>query len=142
MTFLKADVIIIKKKYFKITVYIRKGIKMKNKLPNNAGIISTVVALPFVIMIYMLFGTVDVIFVHEGREVYRQNNVSAITKVEYDCTDPKTGEELEFTYDLGDGETKHYNESKFSFEVSKLVLTNLFAFKWQPEDHVITLEAK
>lgn len=115
---------------------------MKDKLPRNAGIISVVVALVLILGIYAMLGTVDVIFVHEGREVYRQDNVSAITTIEYDCTDPATGETLQFTY-LSDGTAVEYGDKgAFSLEISKLVLSNLFAFKWQAADHVITLEAK
>ena len=115
---------------------------MLNKLPRYAGVISAALAIVVIVLIYALFGTVDLIYTHEGREVYRQDNVSCITSIEYDCTDPDTGEVLEFTYKSGEDVIKYDNKGSLGAEIPKLLITNLFSFKWKAVDHVITLEAK
>lgn len=121
---------------------------MKNRKPMTACLISTCLALVLMIATYAAFAKVDLVFMKDGEEVCRQDNVCALSAID----DPaenipdgvfSEGEEICFTY-VNDGENVDFDHSSFEFRgiIVKTVMTNLIEFKWSEASQVIVLTAK
>ena len=121
---------------------------MKHKKPMSAWILSTCLALVLVLFTYVAFTRVDLVFTKDGYEIYRQENVCALSKID----DPaekipegivEEGEEIIFTYSDGE-ETVDFDHSSMAFKVkiAKTLLTNLIEFKWSESSRFIMLTAK
>ena len=114
---------------------------MKGKIPRYAGLISAVLAVVLVVAIYAMLGTVDLVFVNNDKETYRQENVSMFSDI--DVVTDEAGEPVEYTFVSGNQVMPlNGNETDFRFTIAKTLLENLFTFKWQPMDQVIVLTAK
>jgi len=104
---------------------------MKGNFPVNAGIVSAIAAVVFILIVYMLLGTVDLVFMNDGRQIERMEDVNMLTEI--------TLPEGNLTYEV-DGETKELGSvDDLKSHISTTLLTNLFTFKWQESDHVITI---
>ena len=104
---------------------------MKQKIPRSTGIISVVVSVLIVLTIYTLLGTVNLVFMKDGRQVSRQEGVNMFSDIELP--------EGELTYTVN-GETKPLEYiGDLKAEIGVTVLTNFLSFKWQERDNVITI---
>lgn len=114
---------------------------MKNKMPRYAGILSVILAVVLLVLIYALLGTVDLVFVNDGKEVCRQENVSVFSDIEVDVGSAE--DPIQYTYLSGD-EVKPLegNETNFRIKIATTLVENLFTFKWNENDQVITLTAE
>lgn len=121
---------------------------MKNRKPMTACLLSTILALALMIATYAAFAKVDLVFMKDGEEICRQDNVCALSEID----DPAKnipdgvfldGEEICFTYVNGE-ENVDFDHSSFKFRgmIVKTVMTNLIEFKWSASSHVIVLTAK
>lgn len=107
---------------------------MMLKRPRKAGLISVVLALVILSIGYALFGSVDVIFMQDGKQITRQNNVSFVSEVDIP--------EGEFSY-TANGETKTISSDEdLKAEVLNIVVNNFINFKWQERDNIIFVEQK
>lgn len=113
---------------------------MKNKAIRFAGVVSIFAAIALMISVYALCGTVDLVFVN-GEEEYRQENVSVFSDIDVYTGD---GEEpINYTFVSG-GETVPLkgNEMDLKVKIATTLIENLFTFKWEEWDQVITLTAE
>lgn len=106
---------------------------MREISPRNAGIFSAALALVLILCIYLLLGTVDVIFLNNGKQVYRIDDVSVCSPI----TVPETDDV--YVYNTDSGEKVFADNFDFRLEICKTVLINLVTFKWQELDNVIEL---
>lgn len=122
---------------------------MSTKFFRSAGVISAVLGVVLIIALFTVFATVDLVYMKDGREVYRQEKVSVISKIDDPVANMSEefvteGETVEFTY------TVHNSEKDFDpadagdlkMDIVKTVLTNLFTFKWDELDNDIVMQAK
>lgn len=105
---------------------------MADKAFRSAGVISAALAILLCLVIYLLFATVDVVFISEDCEIYRLNDVSVIS-------DLSIPEGYEATYVYGDAGAEFNDGIEFRLQIGTTLLTNLFTFKWEDTDNVITV---
>lgn len=99
-----------------------------------------IVGLIVILIVYTLFGSVDLVFKSGNNEVYYVENATVLSGLELEASDIKGGKLLEFTYGE-DGKTFD-NGIEFRVEIAKTLIINLFTFKWSESDYIITLQAK
>lgn len=104
---------------------------MKQQLPVNAGVLSVIAALLIILIVYTLLGTVDLVFMHEGRQISRMDNVNMLSEI--------TLPEGDLTYTVGEETGSFETVEDLKGQIAVTLLTNLFGFKWQEIDHVITI---
>ena len=104
---------------------------MKQKLPGNAGVLSVIAALLIILIVYTLLGTVNLVFMHEGRQISRMDNVNLLSEI--------TLPEGDLTYTVGEETGSFETVEELKGQIAVTLLTNLFGFKWQEIDHVITI---
>ena len=104
---------------------------MKQQLPVNAGVLSVIAALLIILIVYTLLGTVDLVFMHEGRQISRMDNVNMLTEI--------TLPEGNLTYTVGDETEAFETVDDLKAQIGVTLIGNLFSFKWQEIDHVITI---
>jgi hypothetical protein len=104
---------------------------MKQQLPVNAGVLSVIAALLIILIVYTLLGTVDLVFMHEGRQISRMDNVNMLSEI--------TLPEGDLTYTVGEETGSFETVEDLKGKIAVTLLTNLFGFKWQEIDHVITI---
>jgi hypothetical protein len=104
---------------------------MKQQLPVNAGVLSVIAALLIILIVYTLLGTVDLVFMHEGRQISRMDNVNLLSEI--------TLPEGDLTYTVGEETGSFETVEDLKGQIAVTLLTNLFGFKWQEIDHVITI---
>lgn len=109
---------------------------MKDISPRSAGVFSAILALVLILLIYLMLGTVDIVFKQGDNQVYRINDVSVFSEL----TVPETDSVYVLTTDAG--EVEFSDSAEFRFEIGKAVLVNFFSFKWDPQDNYIELYAK
>ena len=107
---------------------------MKSKIPRSAGIISVIVAAVILVLVYSLLGTVDLVYMQDNREIYRQKDVNVLSDIEIP--------EGDFVYTSGDETKPIQDENELKKDICITVLTNLVTFKWNELDYVITFKAK
>lgn len=110
---------------------------MKSKLPRYAGIVAAILAIALIAGLFAIFGTVDLIFVKDGYEVKRTENVSVLSDIELYAEE---GAELQYTYEF-DGAEYVINEDQANLKehIVYTVLLNAITFKWGAEDNDITV---
>ena len=104
---------------------------MKQQLPVNAGVLSVIAALLIILIVYTLLGTVDLVFMHEGRQISRMDNVNLLSEI--------TLPEGDLTYTVGEETGSFETVEDLKGQIAVTLLTNLFGIKWQEIDHVITI---
>lgn len=104
---------------------------MKQQLPVNAGVLSVIAALLIILIVYTLLGTVDLVFMHEGRQISRMDNVNMLSEI--------TLPEGDLTYTVGEETGSFETVEELKGQIAVTLLSNLFGFKWQEIDHVITI---
>ena len=104
---------------------------MKNNFPGNAGIMSALTVVVLILIIYAVLGTVDLVFIQDGRQISRMDNVNMITEI--------TLPEGNLTYTVGDETKPLESVEDLKSQISITLISNLFSFKWQEIDHVITI---
>ena len=110
-----------------------------NKLPRFAGLISVILAAVIIMGVYLLVGSVDLAFVDDGNQIAYVEDVKILSDIEIPA---EVDEGLEFTYVSGE-ETKDFaDKGGFKFNIARTLVENLFTFKWEERDYVITLTAK
>ena len=121
---------------------------MKNTKPMSACIISMCLALLLMLFTYVAFAKVDLVYVKDGTEICRQDNVSVFSVIDNPADNVPDGiiaegEELAFTYADGD-KTVDFDHTDFKFRVSigKLIINNLIGFKWSESSQIIVMTAK
>ena len=118
----------------------------KNKFA-AAGICCTVAALLLTIALYTLFAPMDIVFMKDGEEVYRQKNASAASAYddpfEYiELSEDESAENIAFFYSDRGGKFVYSTSSfQFRFRVAKTTLKCLLTFKTSEEDRVIVCTA-
>lgn len=121
---------------------------MKDIKFRNAGILLAIVGIVLVVAMYLMLGSVDLVYTNGDREVYRQEGVRVISKIE----DPMdnmaeefiTGDDMKFTYTSGN-KTETFNPDdpdNIKVEIAKTLAKNLFSFKWTEDKYVITVNVK
>ena len=119
---------------------------MRHPKPLNAGIISMILALVFLVGIYAVCGRVDLIFKLDGEELCRQENVCSLSAIN-DPTNsiPKgiveDGEEIKFYF--ADGEENVVftpGSMRLKVVIAKTIITNLVTFKWGESSQFVILE--
>lgn len=122
---------------------------MKDILWKRACAIGGVIGVAFIVAMYVLFAAVDLVYVVDGREAYRQEDVRVITKIA-DPTENMSeefladGDSVRFTYQSGNN-TKTLdteNLSELKGEIAKTVAKNLFTFQWEEQNYVIEFTSK
>ncbi len=122
---------------------------MSSRMFNGAGVLAAVLGVLVLVLIFVFVGTVDLVYMNNGREVYRQNGVGVFADVD----DPNEkmheefrteGETIEFTYTIGEDQKDFDPEDpkNLKADIVKTLLTNLFTFKWDELDNDIVFEAK
>ena len=109
---------------------------MKNITPRSAGIFSAILALVLLICIYTMLGTVDIVFLQDGREMYRINDAGIFS----DLTAPEADGVYVYT---ADGVEKEFSDSfEFRAHIGTTVILNLVSFKWDEADNIIEIHDK
>ena len=107
---------------------------MKQNTPRSAGVISIILAFTLLLAIYTVLGTVDVVFMKDGKETVVCEDVNVFSELHL----PEG--ELSYT---ADGETKAIESAAdLRVEIGKTVLVNFICFKWDEADNVITITQK
>lgn len=122
---------------------------MKDIMYKKASVIGAVLSIVLLIVIYALLGTVELVYVNGDREVYRQENVRVISKIDDPVENMSEeflaeGETMSFTY-LSGNEKKTLDVEKpgdLKVEILKTLVLNLFSFKWEEQSYVIEFTAK
>ena len=104
---------------------------MKQKLPGSAGFLSVIAAVLLILAIYTVLGTVDLVFIQDGRQISRMDNVNMLTEI--------TLPEGNLTYTVGDETEAFETVDDLKAQIGVTLIGNLFSFKWQEIDHVITI---
>ena len=116
---------------------------MKSKLPRYAGIVAAILAITLIAGLFAIFGTVDLIFVKDGYEVKRTENVSVLSEIDlYTDIDLYTeeGAKLQYTYEFDGAEyVIDENQANLREHIVYTVLLNAITFKWGAEDNDITV---
>ena len=97
----------------------------------SAGVLAAIVGLVVILLVYIFFGTVDLVFMHEGRQISRMDNVNLLSEI--------TLPEGDLTYTVGEETGSFETVEDLKGQIAVTLLTNLFGFKWQEIDHVITI---
>ncbi len=105
----------------------------------SAGVLAAIVGLVVILLVYIFFGTVDLVFKKGENEVCYVENASFFSDLDLDGSDIKGGQMLEFTY--GENDAVFANDFNFKIEIAKTLIVNLFTFKWSESNYVITLHA-
>ena len=95
------------------------------------GLFDIIAALLIILIVYTLLGTVDLVFMHEGRQISRMDNVNMLSEI--------TLPEGDLTYTVGEETGSFETVEDLKGQIAVTLLTNLFGFKWQEIDHVITI---
>ena len=122
---------------------------MKDIMYKKASVIGAVLSIVLLIVIYARLGTVDLVYVNGDREIYRQENVRVISKIDDPVENMSEeflaeGETMSFTY-LSGNEKKTLDVEKpgdLKVEILKTLVLNLFSFKWEEQSYVIEFTAK
>lgn len=110
---------------------------MKSKLPRYAGIVAAILAITLIAGLFSIFGTVDLIFVKDGYEVKRTENVSVLSDIDLYTEE---GAELQYTYEFDGAEhVIDENQANLREHIVYTVLLNAITFKWGAEDNDITV---
>jgi hypothetical protein len=105
---------------------------MKSIIPRYAGIVAAVLAIILIAGIFAMLGTVDLVFVEDGYEVRRQENVSVFTEIEANDN---------YSYVYG-GNTYTIADNKLKEHIVSTVLVNAVTFNWDQEANDITVTVK
>lgn len=116
---------------------------MKNPKHMSAGIISTCLALVLMLFTYVALAKVDLVYMQDGVEICRQNDVSVFSEITDPAENLPEGESLSFTYTDGDQKLDFdHTDVEFKLAIGKLVISNLIGFKWSESNQVIIMTAK
>ena len=115
---------------------------MKTVFPRYAGFVAAILALLLIVGVFAIFGTVDLVYMKEGYEVGRQENVSLISDIELYVAPGET-EPGAFSYTYG-GNRYVVNEgcANLKEHIVYTVITNAFTFKWSDEANDFVLNAE
>ena len=112
---------------------------MKSRIPRYAGVVAAMIALVLITGLLAVFGTVDVIFMKNGLEVGRQENVTVFSDVELYTEE---GVDLQYNY-VYFGMPHEYGESfKIHSVINLLFNTVTFNFSEGANDFVINVSNK
>lgn len=119
----------------------------KKVMPRSAGVLIAVGLYLLVHVVYMLLGTVNLVFVKDGEVLCRQDNVSSLSSIKdpLENMDEETyaeNSDTVFTYTYF-GEEKIFGEDMFNFrcKIALNVIGNLISFRWSESSHDIILNA-
>lgn len=114
---------------------------MKDIMHRNTGLISAILALVLILTVYIMFGTVDVVFMQGDEELHRMDDINVMSDLDVSDEDISGFENMKFTYTSGNS-TKIFDDNfDFRLEICKTVILNFITFKWQPDNNVIILNA-
>ena len=121
---------------------------MKDIKYRNTGILVGIAGIVLVAVMYLMLGTVDLVYTNGEREVYRQENVRVISKIEDPMENMSeefiTGDDMKFTYTSGN-KTETFNPDEpgnIKGEIVKTLATSLVSFDWSEDKYVITINVK
>lgn len=104
---------------------------MKQKPSINAGLFSVIFAVVILVAVYTLVGTVDIVFVKNGKQDSRMNDVNIISEI----TLPEGNLSC-----VVDGKTKNFNTVEdLKMHIGTTLITNFINFKWGECDNIITI---
>ena len=112
---------------------------MKDIVRRNAGFLAAILGIVLILLIYIMLGTVDLVFMKDGFQVARMDDVRVFSNLELDPDEVITGEELSYIY--GENSEPFKGDFKFRIEIAKVLVINFFTHKWEPTDYVIVLKA-
>lgn len=104
---------------------------MKQITPRRAGIISVVLAIVLLLAIYTCLGTVDLVFMKDGKQSATQDDVTVFSEIhmpEGQLFIESDGQEVE----IADG-------FALRLEIGKTLLLNFIGFNWAEDNQVITI---
>ena len=115
---------------------------MKTILPRYAGIVAAVLAIALIIGVFAFFGTIDLIYMKDGYEVGREENISLFSDIKL-YTEPGETEPAVMSYEYN-GERFVVSEgcANLKEHLVYTVLLNTVTFKFADEadDFVLTVE--
>lgn len=121
---------------------------MKDIKYRKTGVITAIVGIVLVAVIYLMLGTVDLVYTNGEREVYRQEGVRVISQIEDPMENMSeefiTGDDMKFTYTSGK-KTETFNPDEpgsIKGEIVKKLATNLISFDWSEDKYVITINVE
>ncbi len=114
---------------------------MKNTY-RRAGIISGILGLLLILIIYVMLGSVDLVFIKDNHEIYCIEDVGVFSDLTVNVDEVEGNQDLEYTYSSGN-DTKDFEDSfGFRMEIAKTILLNFITLKWEPYQQEIILTAK
>lgn len=114
---------------------------MKSRKAKYAGLVASVIALALIVVLYAAFATVDLVFVKDGYEVSRQEDVSVLKEVE--LYEGNGEESYTYTFTSGDETVELADDcSNLKTEIVKTVVLNLVTLNWGEEADDITITVK
>ena len=102
---------------------------MKQKFPANAGLLSAVGGLIIVLAIYVIFGTVDLVFMSNDKQVDRMENVGILSEIVLP--------EGNLTYMDGETTKSLTSVDDLKVQIGMTLINNLFSFDRVEYDHQI-----
>ena len=107
--------------------------------PKDTGspwaILISLVAVVLMILLYSLFGTVEVVFENDEFVITRHENARALSNIELP-------DEATLYFVVGAEDAVIDDPSDIQAEIMKTLIVNLVTFKWQESDHIIVLHTK
>ena len=102
---------------------------MKQVNPRSAGIISIILAVVLLLGIYTLLGTVDLVYMKDGKQSAVQEDVRVFSEIHFP--------EGELSCTVNGEETAINSVNDLRVQIGATVLSNFLGFKWTEEDNVI-----
>lgn len=114
---------------------------MKSIIPRYAGIVAAILAVALILAVYAAFGTVDLIFVKDGYEVSRQEDVSLFTEIEPYTGDGEEAYSYVYQYN-GEEFVLSENGANLKEHIVYTLVTNLVTFQFgdEADDFVIDVQ--
>ena len=104
---------------------------MKQMTPRSAGIISILLAVVILLAIYTLLGTVDLIYMKDGKQSAVQEDVRVFSEIHFP--------EGELSCTANGEETAINSVNDLRVQIGATVLSNFLSFKWSEDDNVIII---
>ena len=111
--------------------------------PKSAGILAVLCGVAALLIIYTVFAPVDIIFMHDGEEVYRQENACTLSRFDDPLEHMEDAEELEeaglefFYPDRGGRQLFSTSSFRLRVRIAKTSLKCFVTLKWAEADRVV-----
>ncbi len=102
---------------------------MTQRVPQSAGIISIILAVVLLLTIYTFLGTVDLVYMKDGKQSAVQEDVRVFSEIHFP--------EGELSCTVNGEETAINSVNDLRVQIGATVFSNFLSFKWTEEDNVI-----